>query len=140
MKLQKCAYYLHCMSVYLSTYYKSWITEWIFRKFVLLKHVNIFQFWLKSDKGNRHFTWRPTGIFTHGIGWVENPQLGNSPVIHKIQRSGSGIHDMLPTLCIHFLTCLRNIRGIGSDLSPSVFPYQYDSTDTPYSLTYLGDG
>jgi len=29
----------------------------------LVKSVDILNFWLKSDKNNRHLTWRPTYIY-----------------------------------------------------------------------------
>lgn len=47
--------------------FKNGITE-------LLKFVLTFQFWLKYDNSNRHFTWRPECISACRCDWVGNPQ------------------------------------------------------------------
>jgi hypothetical protein len=47
-----------CLSVYLSACNKSRTTKQIFMKYdtgVLLKRVNMYQFWLKSDNKKEHY-------------------------------------------------------------------------------------
>jgi hypothetical protein len=44
----------------------------------LRKFVSTFQFGLKSDNNNGHFTWRRTGFSAHGRAWWGIP-IGDSP-------------------------------------------------------------
>jgi hypothetical protein len=57
---------------------KSWMevheTYWG----VLLKFVDMFQFWLKSDN-NGHLTWRPTCTSEHGSEYMGNSQIAAQP-------------------------------------------------------------
>lgn len=40
--------------------------------------LHVFQFRLKSDNNDQHFTWKPTCVYERGSEWVGNPQSENS--------------------------------------------------------------
>lgn len=41
---------------------------------LLLKSLNTFQFWLRFDNNNGHFTWKSTCALAHGSDWIGNSQ------------------------------------------------------------------